>query len=167
MNITFKQVEIKDKSAVLNLFKKTAEKINKMNIDHWQYWKNPPQDKIEWVEEGIKNNEFHFINDLIGKNIGMVRILNEDLLYWEKQKGKAKYVHSLVVKEEYNGKGLGTKILQEIENNAKKENCKYLRLDADSKNPKLCKYYEKLDFKKVGIKELSLSNYNLYEKEIQ
>ena len=167
MNITFKQVEIKDKSAVLNLFKKTAEKIDKMNIDHWQYWKNPPQEKIKWVEEGIKNNEFFFINDLIGKNIGMVRILNEDLLYWEKQNEKAKYVHSLVVKEEFNGKGLGTKILQEIENNAKKDNCKYLRLDADSKNPKLCKYYEKLHFKKVGIKKLSLSNYNLYEKEIQ
>ena len=167
MNITFKPIKIEDKSIVLNIFKKAAEKIKKMSIDHWQYWINPPQEKIKWVEEGISNNEFFFFNDLYGKNIGMVRILNEDLLYWGKQPRKAKYIHSLVVKEEYNGKGIGTKVLQKIENNAKKDNCKYLRLDADSKNSKLCKYYEELDFIKVGIKELPFSNNNLYEKEIQ
>ena len=167
MNIIFKQIKIKDKNSVLNLFKKTAERINKMNIDHWQYWINPPQEKIKWVEEGINNNEFFFLDDLNGNNIGMVRILNEDLLYWGKQTEKSKYVHSLVVKEAYNGKGIGIKVLQEIENNAKKDNYKYVRLDADSKNIKLCEYYEKLDFIKVGIKELPFSKNNLYQKEIQ
>lgn len=166
MNIIFQQIEIKDKSIVLNLFKKTAEKISKMNIDHWQYWKNPPQEKIKWVKEGIQNNEFFFINNLNGENMGMVRILNEDFLYWGKQNEKAKYIHSLVVKEKYNGKGIGTRILKEIENNAKSENCRYLRLDADSKNPKLCGYYEERGFKKVGTKKLPLSTYNLYEKEL-
>lgn len=166
MEFNFRKIEKKDKDKVLELFKEAAEKINKMNIDHWQYWKNPPKEKIEWVEEGILNNEFFFINELNGKNIGMVRILDEDLLYWGKQKEKAKYVHSLVIKEDYNGKGLGTKILQKIETTAKTDNCKYLRLDADSKNPKLCQYYEKIGFEKMGIKELPLSNYNLYEKKI-
>ncbi|KXN98913.1 GCN5 family acetyltransferase [Aequorivita aquimaris] len=166
MEFNFRKIEKKDKDKVLELFKEAAEKINKMNIDHWQYWKNPPKEKIEWVEEGILNNEFFFIKELNGKNIGMVRILDEDLLYWGKQKEKAKYVHSLVIKEDYNGKGLGTKILQKIETTAKTDNCKYLRLDADSKNPKLCQYYEKIGFEKMGIKELPLSNYNLYEKKI-
>ncbi len=167
MDITFKQIKKCDKSTVLNLFKKAAEKINKMNIDHWQYWKNPPLEKIKWIEEGIQNNEFFFIEFLNGENLGMVRILNEDLLYWGKQNEKAKYIHSLVIKEKYNGQGIGAKIIQTIEHNAKVENCKYLRLDADSKNPKLCAYYEQLGFKKVGAKELSLSVYNLYEKELK
>ncbi|MGG8495484.1 GNAT family N-acetyltransferase [Tenacibaculum sp. TC6] len=166
MKIVFKQIEIKDKNEVLALFKETAEKINKMNINHWQYWKNPPQEKITWVEEGILNHEFFFVENSHQENLGMVRILNEDLLYWGEQNEKAKYIHSLVVREAYNGKGIGTKILQEIENNAKNDNCKYLRLDADSKNPKLCSYYENLGFQKVGKKELSLSTYNLYEKNI-
>ena len=167
MNITFKQIENKDKSKVLQLFKNAAEKINKMNIDHWQYWINPPLEKIKWVEEGIQNNEFFFIQTLNGENLGMVRIMDEDILYWGKQKEKAKYIHSLVVTDNYNGKGIGTKIIQQIENNAKEENYRFLRLDADSKNPKLCSYYEKLGFKKMGIKELPLSTYNLYEKEIK
>lgn len=57
-----------------------------MQIDHWQYWKNPPQEKVSWVEEGIKNREFFFIDDRDKNSIGMVRMLNEDLLYWGKQK---------------------------------------------------------------------------------
>ncbi len=167
MDIIFRQIENENKSIVLELFKNAAEKISKMNIDHWQYWKNPPLEKIKWVEEGIQNKEFFFIETLHRENLGMVRILNEDLMYWGKQNEKAKYIHSLVIKEKYNGKGIGTIIIQKIENKAKKDNYKYLRLDADSKNPKLCNYYEKLGFKKVGIKELPLSVNNLYEKELK
>ncbi|MCD6322768.1 MAG: GNAT family N-acetyltransferase [Clostridiales bacterium] len=166
MDITFKQIERCDKSTVLNIFKEAAEKINKMNIDHWQYWKNPPLEKIKWVEDGIQNNEFFFIKFFNGENLGMVRILNKDLLYWGKQNEKAKYIHSLVIKEKYNGQGIGAKIIQKIEHHAKVENCKYLRLDADSKNPKLCAYYEQLGFKKVGLADISPSPCILFEKEL-
>ena len=167
MIITFETIALKDLEIVLELFKNAAEKIEKMNVDHWQYWKNPPKEKIEWVEEGIEKNEFFFINESNGKNIGMVRVLDEDLMYWGKQKEKTKYIHSLVVKEEYNGKGIGSKVIHEIQKKAREENCKYLRLDADSKNVKLCQYYEKLGFKQVGTKRLPLSTNNLYQKEIQ
>ncbi|MFD1553261.1 GNAT family N-acetyltransferase [Putridiphycobacter roseus] len=167
MDFIFKRVEIKDKNIVLNLFKETAEKINKLNVDHWQYWKNPAQEQINWVMDGIQNKEFFFIYDLQEEEwFGMVRILKEDLMYWGKQDEKAIYVHSLVVKEKYNGKGIGIKILAKIASNAKNDHCKYLRLDADSKNPKLCSYYEKIGFKKVGVKALSLSAFNLYEKAL-
>lgn len=167
MNIKFKQAEKSEKSKILQLFKDSAEKIKKMNINHWQYWINPPLEKIKWVEEGIHNNEFYFIQTLNDENLGMVRIMDEDLLYWGKQKENAKYIHSLVVTESYNGKGIGTKIIQEIEKNAKEDDCKHVRLDADSKNPKLCSYYENLGFKKVGTKELPISTYNLYEKALK
>lgn len=164
MNIAFKQIETKDKNLVLELFKEAAEKIALKNIDHWQYWKNPPLEKIKWVEEGILKKEFFFIKTIQQGNIGMVRIMNEDELYWGVQTEKAKYIHSLVVKDLYNGKGIGAKIIQEIENNAKKNQCKYIRLDAVATNIKLCKYYEKLGFQKVGVKKMPLSLNNLYEK---
>ncbi|MBW2962956.1 GNAT family N-acetyltransferase [Mesonia aestuariivivens] len=162
----FIPIKLKDLPTVLNLFKEAAERIHKMNIDHWQYWKNPPKEKIQWVKEGIKNKEFFFIEDTEGLLIGVVRILQEDLRYWGKQKEKASYIHSLVVQEKYNGKGMGTKIIHEIEKKAHYANTSYLRLDADAKNPKLCKYYENLGFEKAGIKELQLSTYQLYQKKI-
>ncbi|WP_196888676.1 GNAT family N-acetyltransferase [Aureivirga sp. CE67] len=167
MNFTFKQIEKEELNLVLELFKESAEKIDKKNVDHWQYWKNPPKEKINWVVEGIYQKEFFFIYDSMQQNIGMVRIMNEDLLYWGKQIEKAKYIHSFVIREEFNGKGFGQKIIESIEFLATKENCKYLRLDADSKNPKLCNYYENLGFQKVGEKKLPLSIYNLYEKELK
>lgn len=167
MHITFEQVEIRDKSKVLQLFKDAAERISKMNIDHWQYWINPPIVKMKWVEEGIQNNEFFFIQSIEVENIGMARIMDEDFLYWGNQTEKAKYIHSLVVTDKYNGKGIGKEIIQQIANNAKENNCRYLRLDADAKNPNLCSYYEKLGFEKAGTKNLPLSTYNLYQKDLK
>ena len=148
-----------------NIFKHFT--CDETSTDHWQYWKNPPSEKIEWVEDGIKNREFFFIKNTDATTIGMVRILKEDLLYWGKQKEKSLYIHSLVVKDKYAGQGIGQAILGQIENKAKNNGCKYLRLDADSENPKLCAYYEKQEFDNVGTKELSLSVYNLYQKELK
>lgn len=166
MDIILKQIHITDKSKVLNLFKEAAEKISKKNIDHWQYWKNPPLEKIKWVEEGILNDEFFFVENTHGQNIGMVRILEKDVMYWGEQTEKAKYIHSLVVQEKFEGRGIGKIILQKIEKDAKKDGCDFLRLDSDSKNPKLCSYYTKQGFVKVGTKVLPLSTYNLYQKEL-
>ncbi|NQX92641.1 MAG: GNAT family N-acetyltransferase [Flavobacteriales bacterium] len=151
---------------VLLLFKETAEKINRKKVDHWQYWLNPPEEKINWVKQGIQNEEFFFIKGAQNEDIGMVRILDEDILYWGHQPDASKYVHSLVIREEFNGKGLGRKVLEEIEHLARLDHCTYLRLDSDSKNPKLCIYYESLGFKKVGVSKQSLSEYNLYQKEV-
>jgi ribosomal protein S18 acetylase RimI-like enzyme len=166
MKLIFKSINKEDQNEVLKLFQESAEKINRMNIDHWQYWKNPSLEKIKWVEEGIENNEYFFVQNTQQETIGMVRILEQDLMYWGEQSQKAKYIHSLVVKEKYNGNGIGALILYKIANDAKEKHCKYLRLDADSKNPKLCKYYEKQGFKKVGIKKLPLSVYTLYQKKL-
>ncbi|MBZ9778527.1 GNAT family N-acetyltransferase [Psychroflexus sp. CAK8W] len=166
MHLTFTPITKKDQEEVISMFQAAARKINKLNIDHWQYWKNPPSAKLKWVKDGIDNKEYYFIENADQQVIGMVRILEEDLMYWGEQVEKAKYVHSLVVKEEFNGQGLGKEILQQIAQQAKAEDCKYLRLDADSKNPKLCSYYEKQGFQKVGTKELPISVYNLYQKEL-
>ncbi len=166
MSIEFCQIKNNDRDVVLSLFKEAAIKIAKMNIDHWQYWKNPPLEKIRWVEEGIENKEFYFIKDHDGNTLGMVRILKEDLLYWGKQEDKSLYVHSLIVREKFNKKGLGKTILNRIENLGREEQYKYLRLDAVSSNTKLCNYYEKQGFKKVGEKDLIKTINNLYQKEI-
>ncbi len=167
MDFNLKKITSIDLNKVLNLFKSAAEKIAKKNIDHWQYWKNPPIEKINWVKEGILNNEFFFIKNAKKEVMGMIRILDKDLNYWGENNDRAKYIHSLVVTEEYEGYGIGSKVLQKIENDARNNNYNYLRLDCDSKNPKLCEYYNKQGFIKVGQKTLPLSTYNLYQKDIK
>lgn len=155
-----------DLNKVLDLFKMSAEKIAKKNIDHWQYWKNPPVEKINWVKEGISNGEFFFLKNTEEEIIGMVRILDKDLQYWGEMNDKARYVHSLVVADKYNGLGIGSSVLQKIESSSKDSGCSYLRLDCDSKNSRLCEYYTNQGFEKVRQITLPISIYNLYQKSI-
>jgi GNAT superfamily N-acetyltransferase len=159
-------VDMKQLPQVLGLFKSAAERIDRMNVDHWQYWNNPPPDKVDWVIEGINKGEFYFILHSELERIGMLRIMDEDLLYWGVQAERAKYIHSLVIEEQFNGFGLGKIVLNEIERWAEIERCSYLRLDADISNSNLCRYYSNLGFKESGVIKLQNGIYQLFEKEI-
>ena len=92
MHFKLKQIRIKELNVVLDMFKDAADRISKKNIDHWQYWKNPPIEKVNWVKEGLHNKEFYFIQSLKAEIMGMVRILKKDLLYWGEKKDKAVYM---------------------------------------------------------------------------
>ncbi|CAL2085212.1 GNAT family N-acetyltransferase [Tenacibaculum sp. 190524A02b] len=166
MEFSLHLIKIDELPNILVLFKEAAEKIAKKNIDHWQYWKNPPKEKIKWVKEGIDNNEFFFIKDTNKNMLGMVRILKEDTLYWGNTNDNAIYVHSLVIKEQFEGKGMGTKILNMIASNAKIDGVNFLRLDCVANNKGLCNYCEKQGFVKVGEKIMPLSVNNLYQKKL-
>ncbi len=158
-----KLTEIQKAFDLLKLASKTLEK---KNIKQWDYWQNPPIEKVKWIEEGFSNNEFYFIENSKFELMGMVRIMEEDLNYWGILNDNAKYIHSLVINEEYSGNNLGIQVVKKIEKKAKDDNYEYLRLDCDASNLKLCKYYENQGFVKVGQKKLLLGTYNLYQKEL-
>ena len=96
--------------------------------------------------------------------MGVVRVSNDDVLYWGQMDDKAKYIHSLIIHEEFSGNNLGVKVVDRIKEEAILNNVKYLRLDCDCTNKKLCKYYVNQGFEKVGQKQLSLGKYNLYQQ---
>lgn len=158
-----KSVEIQK---AFDLLKSASRSLEKKNIKQWDYWQNPPLDKIKWVEKGFLNNEFYFIENNAGEVMGMVRILEKDLNYWGEMNDKSKYIHSLVIHEAFSGHKLGTYIVNRIESTAREENFNYLRLDCDATNGKLCSYYENQGFIKVGQKQLPLGTYNLYQKKL-
>ncbi|MCK5824110.1 MAG: GNAT family N-acetyltransferase [Ichthyobacteriaceae bacterium] len=167
MDLNLVQVNLHESNIVFDLLKSAAERVALKKINHWQYWKNPPIEKINWVKDGIANNEFYFIKTTNNEVVGMVRILDNDLLYWGKNNVKAKYIHSLVIVDKYRGNKLGSKVIDMIENDARKNNCDYLRLDCDSKNPNLIKYYTNQGFIQVGEKTLPISTYNLFQKNLR
>lgn len=167
MVITFEKANKVDLEALLQALKGAAQKISKKGINHWQYWINPPLEKINWVREGIENGEYFFIKSK-SDTFGIVRILDQDLVYWTAAQNcdRAKYIHSLIIFERYNGRGIGQKVIEAVESIARKEGCSYLRLDCDAHNSKLCQYYENQGFKKVTSKHFLHSTNNLYQKKI-
>jgi ribosomal protein S18 acetylase RimI-like enzyme len=69
---------------------------------------------------------------------------------WQNPGLSAFYIHRLAVLPSFQGKGIGTWCLQQIENFATNRNYFAVRLDAVKINQKLLKFYEKSGYKKVG-----------------
>ena len=164
MRFLLENAKSNDLEIAIELLQSAALTLAKKNISQWDYWMHPPLEKIIWLKEGFKRKEFYLIKTSIGKLIGMVRIMNKDLIYWGEMNDKAIYVHSLIIKEEFKGLEIGQKVIDEIKEKAKKKDIRLIRLDCDNSNKKLCKYYENIGFKKVGEKQLKLGKYNLYQE---
>ena len=166
MKLTYKRASPAEIETAFMMFGKAAENLAEKKVEQWQYWLNPPIEKITWVQDGFKNNEFYFIYTDDSTLVGMYRLMHEDLLYWGKQEIKARYIHSLVVLKEFSGKNIGGTIIKKIEQEMRIEHIPILRLDCDASNDRLCQYYIDLGFKKVGEKQMPLSLNNLYEKTL-
>ncbi len=166
MQLSLHTVSLTEIQIAFDLLRHASENLERKGIKQWDYWQNPPQEKVDWVQAGFKAGEFYFIKNKEKFTLGMVRILDADELYWGKQMERARYIHSLVVHEDFAGQQIGEKVIELIAQRAKENTCQYLRLDCDASNPKLCEYYTKQGFAKVGEKKLSLGLYNLYQKEI-
>ncbi|OIQ35210.1 MAG: hypothetical protein BM563_12010 [Bacteroidetes bacterium MedPE-SWsnd-G1] len=163
--MTFNQANKSDLTSIIQLLKNASIELEEKGIDQWKYWQNPPKEKIDWLKQGLLNNEFFFVTEN-ERVIGMFRLLYEDELYWGKQNDKAGYIHSLVIKNEFKGRAFGNKIVAKIETYLLNNQVSLLRLDCVSNNKGLCSYYEKLGFKKVGEVQMPLSLNNLYEKKL-
>lgn len=161
----FIQATKTDLKTILTLLKKASIALENKNIHQWKYWQNPPKDKVKWLEDGILNNEFFFVHQQ-SQLIGMFRLLFNDELYWGKQKEIAGYIHSLVIKTEFKGQQFGSKIVFAIEKQLKLKGIQLVRLDCVANNHRLCSYYEKIGFEKVGEVQMPFSLNNLYQKKL-
>lgn len=163
--MTFKQVTISDLKTILSMLKSASEELSQKGVEQWSYWQSPPKEKIEWLKQGLLNNEFFFVY-YKNQQVGMFRLLYKDELYWGKQNNPAGYIHSLVIKSDYKGQEFGSKIIERVQKELIYKKIELMRLDCVSHNKRLCGYYEKLGFKKVGVVQMPLSLNNLYEKKI-
>ncbi|MEN8817661.1 MAG: GNAT family N-acetyltransferase [Nonlabens sp.] len=163
--ISIKKAVKNDFSKVIELLKIAAQDLKDRGINQWDYWLDPPEERLKWVQEGFLNEEFYFVT-FNKQVIGMYRLCEEDLLYWGKQKEPAYYIHSFVVIPEYKGLQIGSYVIDQIENQARENNISLLRLDCNATNPGLCQYYIHQGFVKIGEKQMKLSLNNLYEKTL-
>lgn len=165
MELTIQKADPEQWVKGLEMLRTASSNLAKKQIDQWQYWQNPPDDKIEWVKSGFENGEFYFISiaNVLG---GMVRLSYSDELYWGIKNDTSIYLHSLVILPEFSGKGIGNKVVNRIEQSLLDQKIKFFRLDCKKDNLSLCKYYEQMGFIKVGEVVMPHSTNNLYEKKI-
>ena len=166
MELTFRQAEASRIQEVLNLFLATSAELKKKGMTQWSYWADPPDEKIQWVRNGFEKGEFYFVYDEKMEWVGMFRLLETDTIYWD-EKGleeNVRYIHSLVVKPENSGKGIGAHVLKLLAADLKGQGVQKLRLDCDSSNLRLTRYYEQQGFERVGEKKTPFSVNHLFER---
>jgi RimJ/RimL family protein N-acetyltransferase len=164
-NLHLTLAEMEEIDIALSLLKEAAEWMHSKNINQWQFWMNPPAEKVDWIREGFEQKQFYWIKNEEQELLGMFRLMQEDLLYWGKQEVASGYIHSFVVKRNLKNNQIGYKVLLSIEKILLSQNIHLLRLDCNAANIGLCHYYEKNGFQKVGEKTIHSLN-TLYEKRL-
>ncbi|MGF7060648.1 GNAT family N-acetyltransferase [Brassicibacter mesophilus] len=112
--------------------------------------------------------EENFCVGKIGEDNACSMILQwNDPLFWpEAKENEAGYIHKLCVTRKYSGMSLSGEMVKFAVAECKKRDIRYLRLDTGWSRKPLCKLYESLGFRRVGMRMLGDSNFALYEMEI-
>ncbi|MCK4433659.1 MAG: GNAT family N-acetyltransferase [Methanomicrobia archaeon] len=73
------------------------------------------------------------------------------------------YLSNLVVDSKFRGRGIGSILLDHAIENAKKEECTSVILDADMNNKKIISFYKRIGFKIVGKNEIKIMKEGTYK----
>jgi ribosomal protein S18 acetylase RimI-like enzyme len=117
-----------------------------------------------WVRNHVSQNEVHIV-ELEGTPVGTFSFDLDDERHWGPQEPIAGYVHGLSVRKGFNGRGLGSFMLDWCANKVSGLNRRFVRLDCAVQNATLCAYYETLGFIRVGLKPDG-DVWSLYEKPV-
>ncbi|MHA2160682.1 MAG: GNAT family N-acetyltransferase [Candidatus Thorarchaeota archaeon] len=165
-NIKLRPAYPEELDTVLAFLKEAAEWLQKKGVDYWQYWHAPPQNFVDWIRKGFDKKEFYMV-ECSKEVIGCFRLQWNDEPFWGKLKPNAGYVHSFTLSRCLAGKGIGVKVLNEIEKICLENGKTFLRLDCGVGVRRLRQYYEKYGFVEVGTVTVLGEELILYEKEIK
>lgn len=164
LEISLRKAGKTEYNTALLLLKEAAEWLKLKGVDYWQVWHYPPDNYLLWIKEGFENAQFYFL--IVNSQIaGMLRLMDEDEMFWGKRADKAGYIHSFTVMRKFAGMGLGHWMLEQTSKHLIEEGKNFLRLDCGSNIEGLCLYYEKEGFRKVGETEFLGERLSLYERE--
>jgi ribosomal protein S18 acetylase RimI-like enzyme len=118
----------------------------------------------DWIAERVAAGEF-WIARHDGVPLAVVRLLWTDPLFWqERDHGDAAYVHTLAVRRDCAGQGIGAHVLRWVEDQARARGRRTLRLDCAADNPALLRYYERQGFTPVSRQSVGPAIVILLEK---
>jgi ribosomal protein S18 acetylase RimI-like enzyme len=149
MNIEIVPATDKDATILANILSEATE----FKLSHGdKTWGDEPYSEDEVIHYMKKNNIY--IVRLNKEPIGSFSLQWEDTRMWGEKPPDTAYLHQLALKNSFHGKGLGKQLIKNAEEESIKNNKKILRLDCEEKNFRLCSYYEKNGFTKVGSKKV-------------
>lgn len=119
-----------------------------------------------WVLNSLSRREVYVVEQ-DGTPAGTFSLDWDDAEHWGPREPDAGYVHGICVRKGFNGRGLGRVSIDWCAKKVSALDRRFVRLDCDAKNTKLCAYYESVGFTRVGLKPTPNSGdyvWSLYEK---
>ncbi len=127
-------------------------------------WTTPFTDA--WIEQKIAAGEFH-VARVQGIPIGTLRLLWADPLFWgDRDRGDAAYIHTMAVRRNYAGRGIGARLVDWAGKQASDNGRRFLRLDCGADNQSLVAYYRGLGFTPQGSAGVGGTKVALFQKEL-
>lgn len=144
-----------DSRQALRLLIETAEWLRGKGSSQWSDVLEGA-DKHGLAEAVQRGDVYYYYNheELVGMFAAWKTPSDWDRLLWGTltEAGNACYLHRIIIRPAYKGKGYGNQLLTDIKTYFKNE-VKELRLDCLASNPKLVSFYSKNGFKKVATSQ--------------
>ncbi|QYR22449.1 GNAT family N-acetyltransferase [Paenibacillus sp. sptzw28] len=114
-----------------------------------EMWKED-QISIARLYANYKTEEI-YIGRLGGMSAAVMILQEEDAFFWPNAiRNESFYVHKLAIRRDFAKTGLSNEMINWAKAWARAKGKKYLRLDCAADRPKLCGFYEKNGFKRIG-----------------
>jgi ribosomal protein S18 acetylase RimI-like enzyme len=161
-----RQLTISSYLEILKLFEKAVSAMRSQGIDQWdEHYPNSGT-----LKNDLKSGTMYAAVDE-GNIVGVVTINEEQdpsysTIKWEIKRNEILVVHRLCIDPDNQGRGIATRIMHFVEQYARTNKYRSIRLDAFSGNPAANSLYRKLNYSYRGDVYLRKGKFNLYEKEI-
>lgn len=147
-----KRVAVTDSQQALGILKEAALWLQDIGSSQWAEVLQG-EDK-HGLANAVENGDVYYYFDkeqLVGLFAAWKKPTTWDQFLWgnQTQIKDAYYIHRIVIRPTYKGKGYGNKLLRDIKAYFKKD-AEVLRLDCLASNQKLISFYNKNEFEKVA-----------------
>jgi ribosomal protein S18 acetylase RimI-like enzyme len=159
-----------DTDASITVIRHVAEWLQKTGLETDGWW-DPANMNLDFLGQYAKPDEF-YVAIVDGEPAAAAIIQQEQTAQdWssvdEGSTPPAMYLHWLAVEREHSGEGLPKVLIDHAEELARQKGLPVIRLDTNADEPKLCKIYEELGFKRVNVISEAGHNTALYEKTVE
>jgi GNAT superfamily N-acetyltransferase len=159
MAIEIRQAMPADAHTVQAMLVEAAQWVDALGEVMWDEGELAPERVVDEVAAG------KFVLALVeGDPAGAIRFQLEDTLFWpDLPQGESAFVHRLVVRRLYKGRGVSTALLRWAVDHARELGKHHLRLDCDKSRPKLRALYEGLGFRFHSFRQVGPYDVARYE----
>ena len=162
MAIPIRQAGAADAPLIEDMLLEAARWVDALGVTMWS--------EGELVRAGIErdvNAGMYWLAEADGEPAGMIRFQLEDRLFWpDLEHDDSAFLHRLVVRRAFKGRGVSTALLAWAVDHARASGRRWLRLDCDAERTKLRALYERRGFRLHSYRQVTSYYVARYELSV-